>query len=634
MNTPLLDDLHSPRDLKHMAPADLLRLCEEIRTRINGVVRETGGHLGPNLGAVELIVAAHKVFDLDKDRLVFDVGHQAYAHKLLCGRHKDFESLRQQNGVSGYPHPTESIYDVFRSGHASTSISTALGILEGFQAREETRGRRVLALIGDGSLTGGMAFEGLNHAGHLKKNLIVLVNDNRMSISPTVGGLSAYFNRLRNLPRARTLQRDVRSFLERIPHIGSEITEAAKTLRRQGMHLMNPGQFFIDLGFEYLGPVDGHHLERLEEALRIARESEGPIILHVLTEKGKGYKTHPKAEETYGPHALSPGQRQKEEGPEPVAPALPAPRPSWSKAFASALNELAATDERIVAITAAMEEGTALDGFRKAFPTRYYDVGICEQHATGFAAGLAEAGRRPVFAVYSTFLQRAIDQVFHDVALQPALPVLFCIDRGGLVGDDGPSHHGLYDIGYLRLFPNLVVMSPRNKVELSAMMAWALSQKHAAALRYPRDTVPDDRTQPEVGPIALGKSETLTEGKGVALIAYGAMVETALEVGRRMAAEGKGITVVNGRFAHPVDREGLADLAATHHALVTLEEGALSGGFGSAVAEALVDQNAMPKVLRRLGIGDHFVEHATRAQQLAACGLDVASVEGVVRGLL
>jgi 1-deoxy-D-xylulose-5-phosphate synthase len=636
---PILDALGSPAELRLMPEVTLRALCVELRERISSVVRETGGHLGPNLGAVELIVAAHLVFDLARDRLVFDVGHQAYAHKLLTGRHRGFETLRQTGGVSGYPHPEESPFDVFRSGHASTAISTASGILEGFAALPETRDRKVLALVGDGSLTGGMAFEGLNHAGHLKKNLIVLLNDNRMSISPTVGALSAYFNRLRNLPQARHFQQDVRRLIERIPRIGGELSEAAGVLRRQGIHLMNPGQFFIDLGFEYLGPVEGHQLPRLVEALRLARDTEGPVLIHILTEKGKGYKPDPKAGETVGPHALSPGQREKEEearNPAPreaTAPESPA-HVSWSKAFARVLLRTARRDERVCAITAAMEEGTALDGFHKEFPSRYYDVGICEQHAVGFAAGLAQAGRRPIFAVYSTFLQRAFDQVFHDVALQGKLPVVFCIDRGGLVGDDGPSHHGVYDIAYLRLFPNLVVMAPKDEEELEAMLAFALSQDLSCAIRYPRDNVPPPGTFPPSQPIEAGKVEVLRRGDAACLIAYGAMVATAMAAAERLASEGIEITVVNGRFVRPLDGEGIAGLARAHRALLTLEEGALPGGFGSAVAEALADRNQLPKRFMRLGIPDRFIEHAPRAEQLAECGIDVEGVTRAVRSTL
>ncbi|MBN8215798.1 MAG: 1-deoxy-D-xylulose-5-phosphate synthase [Spirochaetes bacterium] len=636
MAWPLLDALQTPADLRRLGPAELRALCAELRERINGVVRETGGHLGPNLGAVELIVAAHLVFDLDKDRLVFDVGHQAYAHKLLTGRHRSFDTLRQSGGVSGYPHPGESPFDVFRSGHASTAISTAAGLLEAFASKPETRDRKVLALVGDGSLTGGMAFEGLNHAGHLKKNLIVLLNDNRMSISPTVGALSAYFNRLRNLPQARTIQQDVRRFIERIPRIGGELSEAAGVLRRQGIHLMNPGQFFIDLGFEYLGPVEGHQLERLVEALRLARATEGPVLIHILTEKGKGYKPHPKGEESYGPHALSPGQRVKEEAAASgvVAPAA-APAPlSWSKAFARTLANAARRDPRVCALTAAMEEGTALEGFHKEFPERYYDVGICEQHAVGFAAGLAAAGMRPVFAVYSTFLQRAFDQIFHDVALQGRLPVIFCIDRGGLVGDDGPSHHGVYDIAYLRLFPNLLVLAPKDEEELEAMMAFALAQDYPCAIRYPRDSVPAAGTFPPPEPVELGRMETLRRGREVCLIAYGAVAATALRAAERLAPEGIDLTVVNARFVRPLDLQGLAELSKGHRAILTLEEGALPGGFGSAVAEGLADLQLMPSRFRRLGIPDRFIEHAPRADQLAECGLDIDGVARAVRELL
>ena len=624
---PVLPRIASPADLKNLTLPELNRLARDVRDRINEVVREVGGHLGPNLGAVELITALHRVFDLDRDRLVFDVGHQSYAHKILTGRFESFATLRQEGGMSGYPHPAESIYDTFRGGHASTSVSTALGWLQAMQADPATADRKVIALIGDGSLTGGMAFEGLNHAGHLGLPLIVVVNDNSMSISPTVGALSNYFNKIRHLPPVQRIGNDVTDFVTRVPGIGKTLRRWVKLVSRQSRHLLNPGQFFIDLGFDYLGPIDGNNIEDLLDALTLAKKSTSPIWVHALTKKGLGYRIAPGAVEISGPHALAPGQRKKEES---TLPPPPASAPSWSAVFANTLADLAEKDDRVVAITAAMEEGTALDSFRKRHPNRVVDVGICEQHATGFAAGLAAGGKRPVFAVYSTFLQRAIDQVFHDVVLQGDLPVLFCIDRAGVVGDDGPSHHGLYDIGYLRPFPHLIQMSPRDASELRLMMEFALGQNRPCAIRYPREAVPAADLFPALEPLVLGKFQILRSGTDVALLAYGPTVAWAWAAAERLVESGLSVSVVNARFAKPLLAGDLADLARSHRALVTIEEGALAGGFGSGVLESLSEQGALPAKFRRLGFADLLVEHAPRARQLKTANL---SPEGIAESV-
>lgn len=656
MSYPILDSLRTPEDVKKLSLPDLYQLSEDLRNRVNEVVRETGGHLGPNLGAVEIILACHVVFDLKTDRLVFDVGHQSYPHKLLTGRNPNFHSLRQKDGVSGYPHPEESAYDVYRSGHASTAISTSLGILEGFLSQPNLSDRKVVALVGDGSLTGGMAFEGLNHAGHLGKNLIVILNDNSMSISPTVGALSKSLNRFRHHNFVKKMEQDVVNFVQRIPRIGKRLFEALRIVGRQSRHLMNPGQIFIDLGFEYIGPVEGHKVEEIVEALRTARKAKGPMLVHVLTEKGLGYKPEgPTGKAIIGPHALSPGQRKKEEAerkkkeeaerkkaetpaPTPyiVSPPLTvvSSLPSYSKAFATALTRLTKKYPQIRAITAAMEEGTALDLFKKEFPDRYYDVGICEQHATGFSAGLATAGLRPVFAVYSTFFQRAFDQVFHEIVLQGKLPVVFCVDRAGLVGDDGPSHHGVYDISYLRLYPNLYVMAPKDARELDEMLDFSLQQDYSCAIRYPRETVPAENYFASHEKIELGRFETLREGKDICLIAYGAQVALAVEAAKILSKEGIEVGLVNGRFAKPILPEPMTALAKKYKALITLEEGTVVGGFGSAVAEVLFEANAMPREFHRLGVPDRLIEHASRADQLRECGLDTASIAAKVKEIL
>lgn len=639
MSYPYLDKISNPGVFKDWSEEDLILLSIDVRQRINDVVRENGGHLGPNLGAVEIILACHLAFNLDKDRLVFDVGHQAYAHKLLTGRSLDFESLRQEGGMSGYPHPEESAYDVFRSGHASTAISTALGIKEAFSKDTATEDQYSIALVGDGSLTGGMAFEGLNHAGHIGKNLIVILNDNTMSISPTVGGLSKNLNRLRYVDFIANLQKEIPKIIKKIPKFGDNLEELVKVAIEESKHLTSPGQIFTTLGFEYLGPVDGHNIQEMKKALEKAKKQGKPVVVHALTQKGRGYKRNPGGQEEIGPHALAPGQRKKEEAlivPQGNKLTDVKPAPSWSKAFASYLLKLASNNPSVLGLTAAMAEGTGLEQLRKEKPDQYYDVGICEQHATGFAAGLASAGKKPVFAVYSTFLQRAIDQVFHDILLQGDLSVLFCIDRAGVVGDDGPSHHGLYDIAYLRCFPGITLMSPKNEWELQQMMDLGLRLPKSSAIRYPRGKVPVDLYKEENQRLEYGKSERLIQGKNLAIFAYGpSCVASAYSAASQIKDDsGESITVVNARFAKPIDHDMLSELAKEHDYLITMEEGCLPGGIGSAVAEVCCDRGIQFQQICRLGAPDNLVEHASRDQQLNSCGLDSESVVQTVQALL
>ena len=618
-----LDKLNSPKAVKKMSLNQLKGLCEDIRNRISQVVRETGGHLGPNLGAVEIITACHKVFNLDKDRLVFDVGHQAYPHKLIAGRHKTFDTLRQKNGVSGYPHQGESGYDVFRSGHASTAISTSTGIAEGFKHLSSKKKNQVIALVGDGSMTGGMAFEGLNHAGHINSNLIIILNDNRMSISPTVGGLSNYLNKVRHNKVIGNVKAEIIKFLSHLPRIGDKLEDLANFVIEEGRTLMNPGQIFTVLGFDYYGPVDGHDIKILIETLKSAKAQKGPVLIHALTDKGKGYRLGNKeAQVINGPHALNPGTREKEEAKKKNLP-IPKKGKSYSACFVEALIKIATRDKNVIGITAAMPEGTALDVFGKKFPTRYYDVGICEQHATGFAAGLANSGMKPVFAVYSTFLQRGFDQIFHDISLQSDLAVVFCIDRAGLVGDDGPSHHGAYDIAYLRMMPGFVLMAPKDGKELEQMMKFAIKSPKPVAIRYPRQAIPADNFFNSSQPINLGVPEILKKGTKVCLLAYGAMVENAKSATDALEKEGIKITLVNGRFAKPLNKKAYRNLANDHEVIITIEDGTMLGGFGTAVLEVTNGEGAQVDIL---GIPDRLIEHASRLEQLKECNLDVSSI--------
>ena len=632
MKYPALDNLTSPKEIKKMSLKAMKNLCEDIRNRITEVVRETGGHLGPNLGAVEIITACHHVFDLEKDRLVFDVGHQAYPHKLISGRHASFDKLRQKNGISGYPYQKESLYDVFRGGHASTAISTSVGISEGFKKIKEKSKQRVIALVGDGSLTGGMAFEGLNHAGHLHSNLIVILNDNTMSISPTVGAMSNYLNKIRHNKLIGSVKDEFIRLLKNLPRIGSKFEDIAKLIIEEGRTIINPGQIFTILGFDYYGPLAGHDLKEIIATLKSAKNQKGPVLIHALTDKGKGYKPEGQTGvPIQGPHALSPGTRKNEEA-KRLNKLLPPKSKTYSAVFVEYLIELAKKNEKIVGITAAMSEGTALNKFEKKFKGRYYDVGICEQHATGFSAGLAKAGVRPVFAVYSTFLQRGFDQVFHDIALQADLPVLFSIDRAGLVGDDGPSHHGAYDIAYLRPMPGFVLMAPKDSRELYQMMRFALQGKVPSAIRYPRAAIPSENFFAKHEPIRLGKPEIVYTGEKICLLAYGAMVEAAAHAWQKLKSQGIRVTLVNARFAKPLDKKAYLHLARTHQTLITIEEGTKLGGYGSAVLECLHEDAKCG--IHLMGIPDRLIEHASRNEQLKECKLDSDSIVKTVKRFL
>ena len=630
---PYLNKIDNPKDVKKMSIKQLKGLCEDVRNRISEVVRETGGHLGPNLGVVEIISACHKVFDLDKDRLVFDVGHQSYPHKLLAERHKHFDSLRQKKGVSGYPHQGESRYDVFRSGHASTAISTSVGISEGFKHFSTKRKNKVIALVGDGSMTGGMAFEGLNHAGHIRSNLIVILNDNRMSISPTVGALSNYLNKVRHNKVVNNVKDEIVKFLSHLPKIGDKLEETANFILEESRTIINPGQIFTILGFDYYGPVNGHDIKELVDTLESVKKQEGPILIHALTDKGRGYRPGGKdVEAVNGPHALSPGTRQKEENKKKNI-VSPTKAQSYSSVFVENFIKIASKNKKVVGITAAMPEGTALDVFGKKFPNRYYDVGICEQHATGFAAGLSNSGMRPVFAVYSTFLQRGFDQLFHDIALQADLPVVFCIDRAGLVGDDGPSHHGVYDISYLRVMPGFVLMAPKDGEELRQMMEFAINKKSPVAIRYPRQEIPKEDFFDSHESIVLGMPELLRKGEKICLLAYGAMNENAKLACDELKEHGIKVTLVNARFAKPLNKKYYENICKSHEVIITIEDGTVIGGFGSAVLEMIVGFNSNIKV-DILGVPDKLIEHANREEQIRECKMDVSSIVKKVKSYL
>jgi 1-deoxy-D-xylulose-5-phosphate synthase len=603
-----VDRIKSPGDLKLLRPEELKQLAGELRNLIIERVSINGGHLASNLGSVELTVALHYVFDSSVDRIIWDVGHQSYSHKLLTGRLEKFATIRKDNGISGFPKIEESEHDAFGTGHSSTSISAALGIIEGRDRNKEDF--KVIAVIGDGAMTGGLAFEGLNNAGHLKKDLIVVLNDNEMSISKNVGALSAYMNRILTGEFYRRFRKETRAFLEGIPKIGGQFAKMAQKAEETLKGLILPGMLFEELGFEYVGPIDGHDIGLLTETFRRIRNAQTPTLIHVITKKGKGYEfseKNPCGFHGVGPFELETGSQTKTKD-----------GVSYSAAFGNILADLARDDSRIVAISAAMREGTGLDRFADKYPDRFYDVGIAEPHAVTFAAGMATRGVRPVVAIYSTFLQRAFDQIIHDVCLQK-LPVLFAIDRAGIVGEDGPTHHGLFDISFLRIVPNLTVMAPKDGIEMRKMFEFALKQSGPVAIRYPRGMVPDVALP--CAEIFHGTSEILKEGTDVALVAVGTCVLSALRAAEKLEKAGIHAMVVNARFIKPLDNELLLSIAARVPKVMTIEENALQGGFGSAVIECLQDAEMSAKV-KRLGIPDVFVEQGGIDRLKAKYGID------------
>ena len=623
--TQILDTIEGPEDLRKLDVQELATLAREIRAFLVETVSKTGGHLAPSLGTVELTLALYRVFHFPEDKLVWDVGHQAYTHKLLTGRRKAFSTLRQKGGITGFPNRFESPYDAFGVGHASTAISAALGmaVARDLDTDDATESKRhVIAVLGDGALTGGESFEGLNNAGDLGRNLIVVLNDNGRSIDKNVGAMSEYLSALRIAPQYNRAKKDVEHLLKSIPRIGGKVYKTASAIKDGVRTALVPGAPFEEMGFRYIGPIDGHNLELLTEIFSQVRQMTGPILVHVHTKKGKGYLPAEEAPEKFhgiGKFDAATGECPKKEG-----------APSYTSVFSDALIELAKTDEDIVAITAAMPSGTGLKAFGKAYPERFFDVGIAEEHAVTFAAGLAAADKKPVVALYSTFAQRAYDQILHDVCLQK-LHVVFALDRAGLVGQDGPTHHGVFDYSYLRHLPGMTVMAPKDEAELRDMMKTALALGGPVAVRYPRGAAVGVKIPEAMTMLPLGKAEVLRNKGSIALLAIGSMVQAAEKAADLLAEEGIAVRVVNMRFVKPLDTELLLSLARDPEirGLVTLEENVLAGGFGSAVLEALSDAGIQMPV-RRFGIGDTFVEQGTREELLELCGLTAPQVaEGV-----
>ena len=617
--TPLLDSITSPSDLKKLPLSQLPALALEIRDELIDVVSRNGGHLGASLGAIELAVALHWVFDSPRDRIVWDVGHQAYAHKLLTGRRNRFPTIRQEGGLSGFLSRDESEHDAFGAGHASTSISAALGMAVAFSQSAEPD-RRVAAVIGDGALTGGMAFEALNNAGILDLPFLVILNDNEMSIAPNVGAMSRYLDRVRTDPRYNRAKDELARITERLPQ-GELLVELGKRWKDSLKEFIYHSMIWEELGFTYMGPIDGHDVRSLVESLRQAKLVPGPVFLHVVTEKGRGFAGA--ATDRERGHAVS----------APSSPGAPPTPPKYQDVFAQTVIELAKDDPRIVAITAAMPTGTSLAKFQNAYPDRFFDVGIAEQHAVTFAAGLAAEGMRPVVGIYSTFLQRAYDQIIHDVCLQ-RLPVTFAIDRAGFAGDDGRTHHGIFDLTYLRCLPNMIVMAPKDENELRHMLTTALRDIDCpVAIRYPRGAGVGASMADQLHPVPIGRGEMIRSGSDVAILALGAMVLPAERAAALLAADGISAALVNARFVKPLDERLILDLAARCSAIVTVEENVAAGGFGSAVLELLHSRDVRVPI-RVLGVPDRVFEQASQGRLRELAGLSPGHIAAAARELV
>ncbi len=642
MPASMLDSLLAPADLRKLSFAELTTLAGEMRLRIKETVSRHGGHLASNLGTVELTIALHRVFDFTSDRILWDVGHQAYPHKLLTGRAQAFHTNRQQGGISGFPDPLESPFDLAKVGHSSTAISTGVGVAEGY--RRQKHRRHTVVVVGDGALTGGMSFEGLINAGQLKSDLIVVLNDNGNFIDPPTGSLHTHLDRIRTGTVFTHLHERFKNALKALPR-GKYLKRLAEHIELVAHKLVSPGYIFEDLGFTYFGPVDGHDIAATEALLRRVQTRPGPILIHVHTKKGGGWD--PAIADPLKFHG--PKGFDVETG-APLLAALPAGATSvkkvktYSQVFADTVIELMRDDERVIAITAAMPSGTGLRTVGQVYTDRMYDVGICEQHSFAFAEGLAISGLRPIVAHYSTFAQRGFDQIFQELVVQRNLGIVLTLDRAGLVGEDGETHQGLYDIAYTRCFPGLTLLAPKDGAELAAMLRWAEAERGSPGrlagyvIRYPKDEVPECFAPP--APIALGKAEVIRAGdpsqageRPLMIWAYGAPVRTAWLALQGLGAEAAGVTLVNARFAKPFDAALLAKLAATHRQVLTVEDHALQAGFGAVVAEAITDAD-LDLRLTRVGVRDELVAHASRDQQLAAQGLDVAGVTASIRRLL
>jgi 1-deoxy-D-xylulose-5-phosphate synthase len=612
----LLEHINASADIKTLSRDQLKQLAKEIRERIIEVVSKNGGHLASSLGAVELTIAIHYVFDLPKDTLIWDVGHQSYAHKLLTGRNKQFDSLRQHKGISGFSKTRESKYDGFTVGHSSTSISAGLGVCYGKFLNQDKSD--VISVIGDGSLTAGLAYEGLNQTGDLQRSSIVILNDNDMSISANVGALSSFLSRTFSSKYLQSMRNQFGAFLKSLPKIGDDMYQIAKRSEESFKTFVTPGMLFEAFNFDYFGPIDGHNLDHLIDILANIRTPKDPVLLHVTTKKGKGY---PPAEKNpvyfhgVGSFSIDTGEAQKSLN----------PVPTFTEVFGHQMVRLAEQNKKIVAVTAAMPEGTGLSEFSQKFSDRFFDVGIAEQHAVTFAAGLANQGLRPVVAIYSTFLQRAFDQILHDVCLD-CYPVVFALDRGGIVGEDGPTHHGLFDYSYLRCMPNMTIMAPKDENELARMLVTALMHDGPIAIRYPRGRGVGAPIDPLPCPVDIGKGCVVQKGDDILLIAIGKSVCEAIKAAQILKEKGVMATVINARFVKPIDADLILESAKKNKKIITIEDHVLDGGFGSAVQEVLLDNQISDVHLKRIGIQDTFVEHGPQPVLLKEYGIDHTAI--------
>lgn len=619
-----LENINSPADLKALSRSELPILASEIRKVIIEVVSKNGGHLAPSLGVVELAIAIHYVFNAPADKIIWDVGHQSYAHKLLTGRREQFHTLRQHDGICGFTRMSESPYDAFSTGHSSTSISAGLGIACAKRLKNDKS--KVIAVIGDGSMTAGLAYEGLNQAGDINKNILVILNDNDMSIAHNVGALSSFLSRTFSAKYLQDFKKELKDFLKSLPKVGDDIYQFAKRSKESFKTFITPGMLFEAFNFEYFGPINGHNLDHLIDILNNIKCLNEPVLLHVSTKKGKGYspaEKNPVYFHGVGCFNADTGESLNKK----------CSVPTYTQVFGETIFQMAKKDERIVAVTAAMPEGTGLVKFAEAYPDRFFDVGIAEQHAVTFAAGLATEGFKPVVAIYSTFLQRAYDQILHDVCIE-ALPVVFAIDRGGIVGEDGATHNGLFDLSYLRSLPNMVVMAPKDENELVRMLATSFAHKGPIAVRYPRGDVEGVKIEKQDIPVPIGKGEVLQKGNDVLILAIGRSVSDALNAYSTLAEKGIFATVVNCRFVKPLDADLIGALAREIPRIITVEENVRQGGFGSAVLECLSDQGITGFRLQCIGIPDTFVEHGPQKILRSKYGIDASSIVNAAKRLM
>ncbi|WP_437191776.1 1-deoxy-D-xylulose-5-phosphate synthase [Planctomicrobium sp. SH527] len=618
MDYQLLPLIGSPRELRSLSNEQLLQLSTEIREALCEVVSDRPAHFASNLGVVELCLALHLVFDFSQDRLIWDTGHQIYPHKLITGRFPEFNSIRRKGGLMGYPNPEESPYDLFMTGHAGSSVSTSLGLKAGDDLLRPEENRKSVAVIGDGALPSGVVFEAFNNAAGLKKDMLVILNDNKMGICPRVGGMATYLDKARVAPFYNGLKRDVSWLLNKVPLVGGSAAEAIGHFKDAVKNFLHGGVLFEELGFRYIGPVDGHDLLGLRKTLEMVKEVRGPVLLHVFTEKGHGFA--PARENPVKFHTPSPFCRTSDDG--EVVFVKKASAPAYTNVVSDAIHEAMRNDPRVCVLTAAMCEGNNLGKIRDDFPDRFFDTGICEAHAVAFAGGMAKVGMRPIVDIYSTFLQRSFDHIFQEVALQN-LPVTFCLDRAGLVGADGPTHHGAYDNTYMRVFPNIVVMAPGDEADVKPMLDFALKYEGPTSIRYPKTNA--ETIARTVAPVELGKFEVLRWGEDGTFIAFGTSFSTCVAAAERLAKDGLDIGVINARFLRPLDTEVLFK-AIESGFVITVEESTLNGGFGSAVLEAANDAGLPTQAIRRLGIPDRYIDHGERHEQLSELGLDVAGL--------